>query len=150
MRLFCFIFEEMKYFLVILISTLLLFGCGFGEIKLDNLEREEVSYYHLPPKVQDIYINKATHDDSGEWKAIITTDLKDTCKVKFHDSRSYIDLAIHGFSCDIYYKNKTYHIKEPKGNPFVIDEGYFYYPSELNIYEANYKEIKYFKVKLKD
>ncbi len=118
-------------------------------LKIESLDHQVLSFAELPETVKDFYFEEAC---SKEYKEIFvsTNPEIDSISFKKYTIDNIFELAKYGFVYEFYINGKFYTLNANKGDPFVFDNGYFFYTEELNLNQDNYKYSKYIKVRVQN
>ncbi len=140
-----------KILLGIVIALFLLVLCVFVNrsigISIDNIKHQKITYKELPVDVQNIYAQSAKEKENK--LTCICLDCHDSVLMQQYTlDKSMFALLANGFIYRFTINKKHYKLKANTGEPFVIKENKFYYPTEFNVDDKNFYSIKYYVVKL--
>ena len=116
---------------------------------MESLDQQVLSFAELPYQIQQFYIQEAKEREYREI-FVSTNPSTDSLYFKKYTMENIYKLAKHGFVYEFYINGSIYSLKANKGDPFVFDNGYFFYTEELNLNQDNYKYSRYVKVKIYD
>ncbi|MBU2941032.1 hypothetical protein KO494_15885 [Lacinutrix sp. C3R15] len=137
----------MKNAILILITILTLTSCG-GEIDLDWKSKRKLTYEQLPSDLQAVFQKKIYAIKNRDTTDFFVFSLDSGYTLTHYWTGMGKNLLSEGFNHHFVINDKKFEMDANQGDPFVLREGKFYYTTELNLAEYNYKKAEFIEIDL--
>ena len=137
----------MKQITIILTFLILMTSCD-QEIDLDWKSKRKLNYNELPSDLKTVFQKKVFAIKNKDTTDFFVFSLDAGFEMTHYWTGMGKNLLSEGFNHHFVINNKEFEMDANQGDPFVLRNKKFYYTTELNLAEYNYKEAEYIEIDL--
>jgi len=136
--------------LAILAGILMRYIANYNTIRLENNLCQQIHFKDLPENVKKIYSSSAVYKvREKSWKEIfLSSNKEDSVSCITYTMMQLPKLIKYGFKHRFYINGKIFILDANKGDPFIKDSNYIYFPDEFGITHLNCKNYHFMKINL--